>query len=181
MNNYLKIKPKLHKSNIIFIIVTISLIVIAEVLWLLYNPLDSKKNTQIEQLTIESDILQISSALYVNGNQIFQSDTNKPIILKGAVSDYFRYTLNHFSDDQDIQIELNNVKKLHSYGATTIGLYLADLDKIKKHINELDKYISFARENNMYIYLIPVARDFSESYSPVCIGKIQIIIMTLRN
>lgn len=171
MNNFLQVIAKMHKSKLAFITIIISLILVAEVIWILNNPLDSKDSTLAEELTVKSDFLQSSSALYVKGNQIFQLDTNKPIILKGAVSDYFRYTLNHFSDDQDLQSELNNVKRLESYGANIIGLYLADFNKIKKHINELDEYINVARENNMYIYLIPVARDFSESYSPVWFWK----------
>jgi len=169
MNNFLQIKIRMHKSKITLLI--ISLIVVAEVIWILHNPLDSKERIPAEELTVKSDHLQSASALYVKGNQIFQSDTNVSIILKGAVSDYFRYTLNHFSDEQDIQSELNNVIKLRSYGANIIGLYLADLNKIKKHINDLDEYINVAKENNMYIYLIPVARDFSESYSPVWFWK----------
>lgn len=114
------------------------------------------------------DEVHDSILLEARGNRLVQVDTDSPIILKGGVSDYFRYKLKHYgSEKHDIEHELMLVNSMLSHGANVMGLYMSDFNKIKENIHELDMYVDFAFRNNMYIYFMPVARDFSESYYPV--------------
>jgi hypothetical protein len=111
--------------------------------------------------TVSSDL----PVLYTSGNGVFRSDTREQVILRGAVSDYFRYgNHNQTVHQEGLETELARVKTINKMGANLIGLYLADIISIKENINELDAYVTFASENKMYVYLIPVAREFNDAY-----------------
>lgn len=97
--------------------------------------------------------------LHTKGNKIIQDD--KPIILKGAVSDYFRYDYGY--RQENMVNEFENLITLHKAGANIIGLYLSDYPKIKKNVEQLDKYINYANRNDMYVYLAPVGHNFRET------------------
>lgn len=119
-----------------------------------YTPYD------IKELTLESKNLPSSSlkSLSTKGNTIIQD--GKPIILKGAVSDYFRY---NYITNINQEGEFKNLTTLEKAGANLIGLYLSDYPQIKENIEQLDKYIEYANNNGMYIYLAPVGHNFYET------------------
>ena len=101
--------------------------------------------------------------LQTDGRSIVRSDTGWPVLLRGAVSDYFRYgRFNQHLYELGLDFELSLVKKLKDAGANIIGLYLADSVRLKEEIEKLDTYIEFAKREKMYIYLIPVAREFND-------------------
>jgi hypothetical protein len=107
------------------------------------------------------------SSLHTQGNKVISTDTNKPIILRGVVSDYFRYGFNNKYPSRygGLQSELEKISHLKQTGANIniIGLYLARLDKIKSNIEELDQYIDYARENGIYVFLAPAGIGFLET------------------
>ena len=107
-------------------------------------------------------------ALSVQQNRIVRTDTHEPVVLRGAVSDYFRY--GYFNDRLQkwgIDAELQRVINLKKAGINVIGLYLADPQAITEHVSELDTYINIARDNGLYVYLMPVARDFDGKPSKI--------------
>lgn len=106
-------------------------------------------------------------SLYTQGNKIMNSQTGQPVVLKGIVTDHFRYNLN-----QDypavyggLKAEIEKIERLKQRGAdiNIIGLYLSRLDKIKPNINELDRFINYARDNDIYIYFAPTGNAFRET------------------
>jgi len=112
--------------------------------------------------TKPSVISSLLPTLYVSGNSIFRSDIDERVILRGAVSDYFRYgRFNTGLQQQGLKIELEKLTTLKEAGSNIIGLYLADRDKLQKNREELDEYIAFAEKNRMYVYLMPVEREFN--------------------
>ncbi|MDO8565099.1 MAG: cellulase family glycosylhydrolase [bacterium] len=106
-------------------------------------------------------------SLYTKGNKILSASTNQPITLRGIVSDYFRYDFNYDYPELygGLEAELAKIKYLKQAGAdvNVVGLYLARLDKIKSHIEEMDQYIEYARDNDMYVYLAPAGIGFLET------------------
>ena len=100
--------------------------------------------------------------LLVEGNKIIRSDTNEPVILRGAVSDFFRFTrFNTGLQQQGLKEELERIKDLKKAGGNLIGLYLSDTEMIFKNKNDLDTFIDFAEEQKIYVYFMPVERDFN--------------------
>lgn len=123
-------------------------------------------------------IVNIIQPLYARGNQIIKGDTDQPIVFRGAVSDYFRYSVygpeGHWNDDptgEGINGELKRVKSLQQVGINIMGLYLSDAEQIKLHLAELDVYINYLQDNHIYVYLAPVGHDFSESSDQDPINK----------
>jgi len=89
--------------------------------------------------------------LYVNGNSVFRNDTNEQVILRGAVSDYFRYgNHNQSIQEQGLVAELDRLSTLKKMGANLIGLYLADSKTLEENKEELDQILSSFKfiENN---------------------------------
>lgn len=103
-------------------------------------------------------------SLLVQNGQVLQRETNKSIVLKGALSDYFRGGFFSKRDTEfDIQELIYTTNKLKQHGINIIGFYLSDPNFLQKHITELDHYIDYAKENSIYVYLMPVARDFDSA------------------
>lgn len=113
-----------------------------------------------DKFTSESKL----KALHTRGNQIIQDD-GTPIVLKGAVSDYFRYSM--FSEPLDLLTELKNLDTLSKAGANVIGLYLSIFPMIKENIVQLDAYINYANDSGMYVYLAPVGHNFRETQTKI--------------
>lgn len=103
-----------------------------------------------------------TSRLIIKKNNIFRQDINKQIVLRGAVSDYFRYGLKFNTDftNEGISGQIKRAEIIRSYGANLIGFYLSGLPVIKTHLEQLDEFIKYAQNNGIYVYLMPVARDF---------------------
>jgi hypothetical protein len=105
---------------------------------------------------------QRKSYLYTQGNQIIDDRTKQPITLRGSVSDTFRglWGVNPPSDP-DVEGEKKRTAVIKQLGANTVGLYFSDPEYLNKNIDKLDDYINYAKDNDMYVYLMPVARDFN--------------------
>lgn len=106
------------------------------------------------------------SLLATRGNEIYRVDTNEAVVLRGAVSDYFRDGANKHELEQGIEAELQKVAYLQEQGGNVMGLYLAHAAQVRERIDELDAYIAFAAAHKMYVYLMPVARDFQGKQVP---------------
>lgn len=106
--------------------------------------------------------------LYTNGAAIYRSDSDRPVILRGAVSDYFRYSpvFGVRVRQAGLDAELGRVAKLHDAGGNVIGLYLADTNEIEANLPDLDRYIAYATSERMYVYFMPVAREFNGRKDP---------------
>lgn len=102
------------------------------------------------------------SALYTKGNKILRTDNNKEIVLRGVLSDYFRYGLAFNTDFTHEGIE--GIKKrfnvFRKYGANIIGFYLSGTTQLKQNIKQLDTFVNYAMDNGIYVYFMPVSRDF---------------------
>ncbi len=100
--------------------------------------------------------------LYVKGESLYRSDTHTPVILKGAVSDFFRDpgTFHTYISAQGIESEIYLTNKLKTYGANLIGFYLANTQQLQQNIDQLDTFIEYANHHGIYVYLMPVARNF---------------------
>ena len=115
--------------------------------------------------------------LSTEGNRILNSRTGEPVLLRGVVSDYFRYGANwdYPARHGGLEAELERLQKLKDAGAkiNMVGLYLSDLTKIKANIEEMDRYIQYAGDNGIYVYLAPVGHHFIETgISPADGGEI---------
>lgn len=107
------------------------------------------------------------SSLYTSGNQILQKDTGKAIVLQGVTSDYFRYGFNYEYPKNygGLEKELQRLKLLKEKGTgvNMVGLYFSRKDLLEKNIEELDRYIQYAKEHGLYIFLAPGGVGFIES------------------
>ena len=114
-------------------------------------------------LTQPSDL----PTLYTEGDKIMRADTGEPIILRGIVSDYFRYDFNYDYPEKSggLKTELERIDQLQEMGAdiNMVGLYLARLDKTKANIEEMDQYIEYASDHGMYVFLAPAGIGFLET------------------
>ncbi len=100
--------------------------------------------------------------LLVEGNKIIRSDTNEIVILRGVVTDYFRFgRFNKGIRELGLKMELERLKDLKKAGGNLVGLYLSDTNTIIEKIKDLDDYIDFAEKQKIYVYLMPVERDFN--------------------
>ncbi len=107
------------------------------------------------------------SPLYISGNQILSRETGEAVRLQGIVSDYFRFEFNNDypAASGGLEAELKRISILKRAGApiNLVGLYLAGFTKLREHIDELDRYIAFARENDIYVFLAPAGIGFWET------------------
>ena len=108
-----------------------------------------------------------SAHLSTQDNKIINSQTGQPIILKGIVTEYFRYRMNYGYPALygGLEAEIEKIERLKRAGANinVIGLYLARLHEIKSNIDEMDEYINYARKNSIYIFLAPTGNAFIET------------------
>lgn len=107
------------------------------------------------------------SPIITLGNQLIATETQKPIVLKGVTSDYFRYSFNYNYPEKygGLEEELKRVTLLKSAGPqmNVVALYLASFSKLKENITELDQYIEHNRKNGLYTILAPAGIGFLET------------------
>ena len=100
-------------------------------------------------------------ALYVDGPYIKQSNTKTPVWLKGVNIEEFRQRNPHtFSD-------LYNVQGLRIVSSEKWNVNLirvaVDPESVESTSHEIEKLITFAEENRMYIILTPFASAVNPS------------------
>jgi hypothetical protein len=108
-----------------------------------------------------------TAALYVDGHRIKSADTDQVIILRGALSDFFR------RGETDLDGFINRTQVLKNNGLNLIGLYFQPQEDAPysysvlsdDQVIDLDKYVEYTYRNGVYVYFMPVAREFSESSS----------------
>ena len=91
--------------------------------------------------------------LFIDGVTLKRADTDEIVQLKGVTSQAFNYY--NFSQE-DLMKRLNVVRQ---WGINILGLYITDV-KIKKSIADLDAVIKWAKDNGVYVYLMPHDGDF---------------------
>ncbi len=108
--------------------------------------------------------------LQAKKNEIIDPQTGKPLILRGITSDYFRdyFNKNYPERYGGLLPELTRIDKLKQAGANInlIGLYFAQLAKIKQNLTLLDAYVNYALTHGMYVYFAPAGGEFIETNTP---------------
>lgn len=158
-----------------FIILLLIVIILEEIIILTKFEINSQPNNIAKSIVNKSPSVSKSieiqlqpstqiyetPPLYIQRGQILQKGIDKPILLKGALSDYFRGGgFSERTTKMDIQEQINYTNKLKPYGINIVGFYISSPAYLKERLSELDEYISFARKSGIYVFLMPVARDF---------------------
>lgn len=108
----------------------------------------------------ESYVRTMEPLIVVDGT-VLQKESHTPILLRGVLIDYFRsHNHTHASPIASIKGQIAQIKLLLPYGVNCIGIYLSGYTGLMNDLPELDELISFAAENNIYVYLMPVAYEF---------------------
>lgn len=107
--------------------------------------------------------------LVVKGDKVTRSDTGEQVLLRGAVSDYFRHSpywyygpsenITNVEHTTGVDALIKHTDEMKKNGVNTMGLYISG-DQFYKQMDDLDTYVKYANDNGIYVYLMPVWRDY---------------------
>jgi hypothetical protein len=90
--------------------------------------------------------------LQTHGETIVRKDTQTHVVLKGVVSDEFRFV------DKDIAIDrlVNDIRTAKQWGANLFGFFVLPKLLDDTAIKKLDEAIEEATKLHMYVYIMPI-------------------------